>query len=662
MYLSKISNQIKIGALLLLTASVLVIFFVMNSQALPKLAAASKKLAIEQVNSRSNELKVELGDIASLTQSMALIAQTLTLDSEEFHKIFPSLINKFGQKNIAGGGIWPEPYAFNAVQEKSSFFWGRNSTGQLSFLNDYNQPNSSSYHNEGWYKSVKNLPNGICAWSGAYQDPVSKAQMVTCSVGINRNNKFWGVATVDVLLSNLDTFSLEASHQINGHLFIMDQLGKIVTMPTLRDFDMTMQNINTLSEKDSSLQAFVNVLTDSITDNDNMIITTLEEGVIKDDEATMILKKMHGINWAIGLVLPNKVTSQTSKSISWSLYIVFIPTLFILLLIAYWFAQRLLNGISETTIQINRLAEGGLEKLSISSNNELDKLRSAVNEYGDSLQSMFMKILRVSNEMADNSNEIKDLSSLLSQRSDLQADQNNLLASAITEMSYSAEGVTEKTIATAKTAIGAKDNAEEGRILVTNTAEAISQLTFLIQTSSKVIEQLDNDSQKVVAVLEVIKSISEQANLLALNAAIEAARAGEHGRGFAVVAHEMRTLAGRTSESVNEIGTMTSNLQEASRNAVIAIREGLTTSEQTLINAQRASDKLVVLTQSFQDISDEMNEVAIASEEQNSVTQEISKLVEKTNNQSKLNADSALQLKELSNSSELLSKELRELT
>ena len=78
----------------------------------------------------------------------------------------------------------------------------------------------------------------------------------------------------------------------------------------------------------------------------------------------------------------------------------------------------------------------------------------------------------------------------------------------------------------------------EGARTTRDAIDGIHVLVSEIERAAEVIERLDQRSQSVGAVLDVIKSIAEQTNLLALNAAIEAARAGEKGRGFAVVADE----------------------------------------------------------------------------------------------------------------------------
>lgn len=126
-------------------------------------------------------------------------------------------------------------------------------------------------------------------------------------------------------------------------------------------------------------------------------------------------------------------------------------------------------------------------------------------------------------------------------------------ASDITERIQYAEKVYQTSQIAYKTSQETMQIAEEGELLLNQTATSSRAIATGVTESSRLIEQLLQESKKISAMVNTIRSIAEQTNLLALNAAIEAARAGENGRGFAVVADEVRNLAARTSSSTVEI-------------------------------------------------------------------------------------------------------------
>lgn len=118
-----------------------------------------------------------------------------------------------------------------------------------------------------------------------------------------------------------------------------------------------------------------------------------------------------------------------------------------------------------------------------------------------------------------------------------------------------------------------------------------NEIRVTIESSSLTILNLNNRTEEIGKIVNVINEIAKQTNLLALNAAIEAARAGEQGRGFAVVADEVRKLAERTTKATTDIRHMIENVQSEAKSAVSIMESGMQGVEEGLRLAQEtASD------------------------------------------------------------------------
>jgi len=197
------------------------------------------------------------------------------------------------------------------------------------------------------------------------------------------------------------------------------------------------------------------------------------------------------------------------------------------------------------------------------------------------------------------------------------------VATAMNQMSSTAQEVARSAAAAVSSAHSVNDETVNGRGLVQSQQDSIARLASEIDQSVRVINQLAADSQSISSVLEVIKSIAEQTNLLALNAAIEAARAGEQGRGFAVVADEVRTLARRTQHSTEEIEHMISRLHSGVAAAVKAMGTSHEMASGTVEQSDKVQQALENILGAVGMIVDQNQQIAAAVEQQTAVAHDI---------------------------------------
>ncbi len=186
-----------------------------------------------------------------------------------------------------------------------------------------------------------------------------------------------------------------------------------------------------------------------------------------------------------------------------------------------------------------------------------------------------------------------------------------------------------------------------------------NKLTNALEKTSKQVSELANSSEAIASALSEISSIAEQTNLLALNAAIEAARAGEQGRGFAVVADEVRTLAGRTQESTEEINQIIARLQSNSKLAVNVMESSQRQVEQTVSQAQNAGETLNNITERVNQINNMSTQIACAAEEQNTVADDINRKIVDINDRGTANTDNVEQASLASEQQAKLADELK---
>lgn len=453
--------------------------------------------------------------------------------------------------------------------------------------------------------------------------------MKAISVALNADRDLYQakVAELNLVTHNEDSEIYKQEHTDNAEQ-VMQRLDTYLTL--LSDYP---QVTSKLSRFNDAFNVWLKASNEYMADKENKQKQLQAEITFKDLRTTLDRAGELAEQTSV-----QEIKKLSEKIISTKL--IMLIFVIVVLLIAGWFSylipKQLTEKINYVTKRINDIASGDGDltgRISINSKDEFSELATEFDRFLDNLQQLIRDILEQSKELNVLGHELSKVASKNNNVNQNLSQASESIVSAVHEMSVASKEVAGVAQQSSNEADNSLNLAQRGLTAVASSSDRIISLSKNMDHAMARSTELQQSSDNIAKVLEVIRAIAEQTNLLALNAAIEAARAGEYGRGFAVVADEVRTLATRTQVSTNDIQKMIEQFATSVEQSIKAIDEGKQFADDAVGSFSETNDILNAMQDSSTKVSDMATQTAQATEEQTTVADDISHNLSSLNEQ-----------------------------
>lgn len=507
-----------------------------------------------QLQATINNMQTLLTAHSKIPESLARMIEPVgdKIDKGKYFQIIRGLLTT--NPDTFGVGIWYEPYQYkNYLQYYSSYAYRDND--RILFSNDYDTKEYNYPEKDSYLLGKKTKETVV--WTDPFFDQNSNTTILTTSVPFYNNNKFQGVVTANINLTNLQQKISSIRVGENGWAFLLDRNGNFIAN---KDNDLSRENHQIKNDSNASL---AQAGQDLLSKNNGNISFSDEKG-----SYNIYYQTVPETSWKLAIVISQEELYQSINNYFIFSLIIISVMIGLIIMVIYFYSLYITNNIKKVNILSESMSHGDLTKsITVKSIDEFGQMGTNLNTMASNLKSILFQV-------TGSANKVTETSVLLSENAEQSAKATDEIAQFIEEvasgtsiqvslidevvnrtstMFVNIQQIKQRIEMASDSVQYALQTAHQGK---TDIADAIKQMNLISENSIRsvaIVRDLQEKSKKINHIMTLLSSITKQTKMLALNAGILAAQAGGSGKVFSVITGEICLLAEHSAQSNHEI-------------------------------------------------------------------------------------------------------------
>ncbi|MDP4144521.1 MAG: methyl-accepting chemotaxis protein [Bacillota bacterium] len=477
---------------------------------------------------------------------------------------------------------------------------------------------------------VQEALKGNYSVSDAIISKTTGQRVIAMAYPLKLDNKVVGTIIASIKFDNITNQISQVKIGQKGYAYMIDKNGLIVYHPDKKK--VFTENLSNISDTD--LKTLVA----------KMKTGRSGEGYYTYSGTKKFASYASVYNWCIVTTADyNETMSSVNEILLGTILLILFSAAAAIIIASFITKKNIINPIKKLENLMNLAGEGDLTvRAKIKTRDEIQALGEYFNKMLEhqthiiqSIRGGSSDLVAASEEISASSEEISSSTQQINSNIDevaLNAENENKIivdtSEVLVQLSSLVQIAQSKALVSKKNSEYAMEAAQEGRIRVERTVEAIEDINNFTNDIGDILTVLDDLSKKVGGIIETINSISSQTNLLALNAAIESARAGEHGKGFAVVAEEVRKLSEQTNLGATEISSLINQMVNQIDKAVKSANSGKETVDYGVTAVKETDKSFISIINAVEQISKDIQQTVDITKDEVANSDQIIKLID----------------------------------